>query len=133
MAPTSNPSSPLPTADAHLSGRGGARTLKSDPDLVADPGIAATSPTYPPPASYGPYPSQQDMSPAYPGQSGASSVYGRPEWGPYPPPPPPPPHHPHSLPPAYGAHPSPATTASPSTPIGQRSGQVRLFYLLAYL
>ncbi|KAI9788256.1 MAG: hypothetical protein M1816_007022 [Peltula sp. TS41687] len=123
MAPTSNPSSPLPTPDAHSSGRGGARSFKSDPDLVADPGIAATSPTYPPPAPYGHYPPQPDMSPAYPGQPGASNVYGRPpEWGPYPP------HHPHSLPPAYGAHPSPVTpvsSASPSTPIGRGPGQVR--------
>lgn len=123
MAPTSNPSSPLPPVDPHTTGRGGARSLKSDPDMVTDPGIAATSPTYPPPAPYASYPPPQDMSPAYPGQPGASNVYGRPpDWGHYPPP------HPHGLPPAYGPHPSPTTTvssASPSTPVGPRPGQVR--------
>lgn len=93
---------------------------RANPPCLSDPAIAATSPTYPPPAPYSPYPPQGEMASPYQGHPGP---YPRPEWGGYPP------QHPHGLPPAYGGHTSPSTTVSsgsPATNSGQRP-QVRMF------
>lgn len=81
----------------------------------ADPAIAATSPTYPPPGSYSPYPAQGEMSPPYQGHQGHQGAYPRSEWSGYP-------AHPHGLP-AYSAHGSPSASiasGSPATSSSQR-------------
>ena len=99
-----------------------AHNVKSDPEVPIDPSIAASSPTYPPPGQYSPYPPQHDMAQAYPGHPGAGQMYQqRAEWGQYGQP------HPHGVPP-YGQHGgSPSTTvssASSAATAGARPGQV---------
>ncbi|KAI9844710.1 MAG: hypothetical protein M1838_002068 [Thelocarpon superellum] len=117
MAQASSPS--LPLTDGHPNSHPSAHHIKSDPEVPLDPSIAASSPTYPPPGQYSPYPPQHDMAQAYPGHAGAGNMYGRPEWGQYGQP------HPHGVPP-YGTH-SPSTTvssASSAATAGARPGQV---------
>lgn len=75
MAQTSSPSSSNfegPQSNGHAS-----NNAKSDADVPIDPSIAQSSPSYPPPHNYSPYPPQHDM-PQYAGQPMTS--YGRPEW-----------------------------------------------------
>lgn len=97
MAQTSSPSSSLP--DGQQSNGQASNNVKSDGDVPIDPSIAQSSPTYPPPHNYSPYPPQQEM-PQYAGQP---MSYGRPDWAG------------HYQQPMYGH--SPATTggAAPNT------------------
>ncbi|KAK5132809.1 hypothetical protein LTR08_008610 [Meristemomyces frigidus] len=91
MAQTSSPSLSLP--DGPRSNGHAPDSSDSDGDVALDPSIAQSSPTYPPPHNYSPYPPQHEGM-QYAGQPMA---YGRPEWaGQYP------------QPMAYGH--SPATT-----------------------
>ncbi|KAK5118047.1 hypothetical protein LTR62_004093 [Meristemomyces frigidus] len=91
MAQTSSPSQSAPGG---LAANGHAQDNRiSDGDVPIDPSIAQSSPTYPPPHGYSPYPPQHEMPPQYQGHP----MY-RPEWaGQY------------QQPMAYGH--SPATTA----------------------
>lgn len=74
MAQTSSPSQSL--SEAHrLHGRNPSN-MTSDGEVPIDPSIAQSSPSYPPPHNYSPYPPQHDM-PQYAGQPMA---YGRPDW-----------------------------------------------------
>lgn len=75
MAQTSSPS--LSSSDGPQS-NGHANNSKSDSDVPIDPTIAQSSPTYPPPHNYSPYPpAQHDMQQQYPG---GPMSYARPEW-----------------------------------------------------
>lgn len=81
MAQTSSPSlSSMPDGhqpNGHVSHHHHHHHIKSDSDVPIDPSIAQSSPAYPPPHSYSPYPpSAHDMS-QYPQQN---MPYGRPEW-----------------------------------------------------
>ncbi|EEH03977.1 conserved hypothetical protein [Histoplasma capsulatum G186AR] len=91
----------------------------TQPGGAADPSIAASSPTYPPP--YSPYNPQGHEMAQYQGHP-PPQMYGRPDW---------PPHQygqpPHGLP---GPYSSPGTTvgsASPAATAGPRPGQVYSF------
>jgi hypothetical protein len=77
MAQTSSPSIPMP--DGQQS-NGDASQHKSDGDVPIDPSIAQSSPSYPPPQNYSPYPpqQQQEMQQHY----AAQHMYARPEWAP---------------------------------------------------
>ncbi|KAI9789363.1 MAG: hypothetical protein M1833_002427 [Piccolia ochrophora] len=117
MAQASSPSMPLAAGQNHS--HHNTHSVKSDGDVPIDPSIAASSPTYPPPGQYSPYPPQHEMAQAYPGHPGAGNMYGRPEWGQYGQ------AQPHGLPP-YSAHTSPSTTvssASSAATAGARPGQ----------
>lgn len=75
MAQTSSPS----LSNTPDGGSGHAsNNAKSDSEVPIDPSIAQSSPTYPPPHNYSPYPPQHDVPPQYAGQPMTS--YGRPEW-----------------------------------------------------
>ena len=74
MAQTSSPSLSMP--DGQQSNGHTSNSVKSDGDVPIDPSIAQSSPTYPPPHNYSPYPPQQEM-PQYAGQP---MSYGRPDW-----------------------------------------------------
>ena len=74
MAQTSSPSLSMP--DGQQSNGPTQTNMKSNEDIPIDPSIAQSSPTYPPPQHYSPYPPQQEM-PQYAGQPMA---YGRPDW-----------------------------------------------------
>lgn len=81
MAQTSSPSLSMP--DGHQpNGHAPQRNIESDGDVPIDPSIAQTSPSYPPPHNYSPYPPQQEIP-----QYAAHPMYARPEWpqGQYPP------------------------------------------------
>ncbi|KAI9798924.1 MAG: hypothetical protein M1825_004937 [Sarcosagium campestre] len=109
----------MPMADGQGREHDAAHSIKSDDDVPIDPSIAASSPTYPPPGQYSPYPPQHEMAQAYPGHPGAGNMYGRPEWGQYGQ------AQQHGLPP-YSAHTSPSTTvssASSAATAGARPGQ----------
>ncbi|KZF22744.1 hypothetical protein L228DRAFT_268128 [Xylona heveae TC161] len=124
MAQATSPSMPL-AADGHTNGHRTTHHVKSDPDLPIDPSIAASSPTYPPPTQYSPYPPQHDMTQPYPAHPAAPQMYHRPEWQ-YAPA-----GHAHTLPGGAYGHPSPATTvsaASPAATAGPRPGQVGLAF-----
>ncbi len=74
MAQTSSPSLSMPNGqqpNGHAP-----NNAKSDGDVPIDPSIAQSSPTYPPPHNYSPYPPQHEI-PQYAGQP---MHYGRPEW-----------------------------------------------------
>ena len=74
MAQTSSPSLSMPNGEqpnGHASSNS-----KSDGDVPIDPSIAQSSPTYPPPHNYSPYPPQHEI-PQYAGQP---MHYGRPDW-----------------------------------------------------
>lgn len=75
MAQTSSPS--LSNMADGPESNGSASNTKSDPEVPIDPSIAQSSPNYPPPQNYSPYPPQHDMH-QYPGQPMTS--YARPEW-----------------------------------------------------
>jgi len=75
MAQTSSPSLSMPDGN-QPNGHEPPHNIKSDGDVPIDPSIAQSSPTYPPPHSYSPYPPQQEM-PQYPGHP---MQYGRPDW-----------------------------------------------------
>ncbi|WPH02786.1 zinc finger protein [Acrodontium crateriforme] len=75
MAQTSSPSLSVP--DGSQPNGHEPHNMKSNEALPIDPSIAQSSPTYPPPHNYSPYPSQHEM-PQYPGQP--MPAYGRPEW-----------------------------------------------------
>lgn len=74
MAQTSSPSSSMP--NGHEPNGHAPNSVKSDGDVPIDPSIAQSSPTYPPPHNYSPYPQQHEM-PQYAGQP---IHYGRPDW-----------------------------------------------------
>jgi hypothetical protein len=74
MAQTSSPSLSMPNG-RELKGHT-PNNAKSDGDVPIDPSIAQSSPTYPPPHNYSPYPPQQEIS-QYAGQP---MHYGRPDW-----------------------------------------------------
>ena len=77
MAQTSSPS--LSIADGQQpSGNASQHHTKSDGDVPIDPSIAQSSPSYPPPHNYSPYPPQQQEMPQY----AAHPMYARPEWAP---------------------------------------------------
>ena len=77
MAQTSSPS--LSIADGQQpSGNASQHHTKSDGDVPIDPSIAQSSPSYPPPHNYSPYPPQQQEMPQY----AAHHMYARPEWTP---------------------------------------------------
>ncbi|KAM0720448.1 hypothetical protein Q7P37_004584 [Cladosporium fusiforme] len=74
MAQTSSPS--LPMADGQQpNGHASQHNIKSDGDVPIDPSIAQSSPSYPPPHNYSPYPPQQEIP-----QYAAHPMYARPEW-----------------------------------------------------
>lgn len=74
MAQTSSPS--IPMADGQQpNGHASQHNLKSDGDVPIDPSIAQSSPSYPPPHNYSPYPPQQEIP-----QYAAHPMYARPEW-----------------------------------------------------
>ncbi len=77
MAQTSSPSPPM-SDDQQPNGHA-SNNMKSDGDVPIDPSIAQSSPTYPPPQNYSPYPPQHEMQhqQQYAGQPMA---YARPEW-----------------------------------------------------
>lgn len=77
MAQTSSPSMSMP--DGQQSSGHEINNRNSDRDVPIDPSIAQSSPTYPPPQNYSPYPPQHEM-PQYQGQPMA---HGRPEWAGY--------------------------------------------------
>lgn len=74
MAQTSSPS--LSLSDGQQTTGPAQSNMKSDGEVPIDPSIAQSSPTYPPPQHYSPYPPQHEM-PQYAGQPMA---YGRPDW-----------------------------------------------------
>lgn len=76
MAQTSSPSLSMPDGQ-QPNGHASHNNLKSDGDVPIDPSIAQSSPSYPPPHNYSPYPPQQEM-PQYP----THPMYARPEWAP---------------------------------------------------
>lgn len=76
MAQTSSPSLPMPDGQQP---DGNASQHKSDGDVPIDPSIAQSSPSYPPPHNYSPYPPQQQEMPQ---QYAAHPMYARPEWPP---------------------------------------------------
>ena len=74
MAQTSSPSSSMSNGQEP---NGNASNIsRSDGDIPIDPSIAQSSPTYPPPHNYSPYPPQHEI-PQYAAQP---MQYGRPEW-----------------------------------------------------
>lgn len=75
MAQTSSPSTPA-SDDHNISGHA-SLSNNSDANVPIDPSIAQSSPGYPPPHNYSPYPPQQDMQQQYAAQPMA---YGRPDW-----------------------------------------------------
>ncbi|TLD06786.1 hypothetical protein E2P81_ATG10659, partial [Venturia nashicola] len=77
MAQTSSPSLPMPDGQ-QPNGNASQHNMKSDGDVPIDPSIAQSSPSYPPPHNYSPYPPQQEM----PQQYAAHPMYARPEWAP---------------------------------------------------
>jgi hypothetical protein len=77
MAQTSSPS-PSIMPDRHPTHGHTPNNAKSDAEVPIDPSIAQSSPTYPPPQSYSPYPPQQQDMPQYASQPMTS--YARPEW-----------------------------------------------------
>lgn len=76
MAQTSSPSLSMPDG-SQTNGHEPHHHMKSNEDVPIDPSIAQSSPTYPPPHNYSPYPPQHEM-PQYQGQP--MPAYGRPEW-----------------------------------------------------
>ena len=76
MAQTSSPSLSMPDGQQP---NGNASQHKSDGDVPIDPSIAQSSPSYPPPHNYSPYPPQQQEMPQ---QYAAHPMYARPEWPP---------------------------------------------------
>lgn len=77
MAQTSSPSLSMPDGQQPI-GHASQPNMKSDDDVLIDPSIAQSSPSYPPPHSYSPYPPQQEMPPQY----AAHPMYARQEWPP---------------------------------------------------
>lgn len=76
MAQTSSPS--LSMLDGHQpNGHAPHHHMKSDGDIPIDPSIAQSSPSYPPPHGYSPYPPQQHEMQQYAGQP---MYAARPEW-----------------------------------------------------
>ncbi|GAB7363130.1 hypothetical protein MBLNU230_g3419t1 [Neophaeotheca triangularis] len=75
MAQTSSPSLHMPDGQ-HMNGHA-SNNQKSDGGVAIDPTIAQSSPTYPPPHQYSPYPPQHEM-PQY--QAQPMPGYARPEW-----------------------------------------------------
>lgn len=76
MAQTSSPSLHMP--DGQQMNGHASHNNKSDGGVAIDPTIAQSSPTYPPPHNYSPYPPQQHEMPQY--QAQPMPGYGRPEW-----------------------------------------------------
>lgn len=75
MAQTSSPSlSQTDGPRGHV--RDSSNSVRSNGEIPIDPSIAQSSPTYPPPQHYSPYPPQHEMQ-QYQGQPMA---YGRPDW-----------------------------------------------------
>jgi hypothetical protein len=76
MAQTSSPSLSMPDGQQP---NGNASQQKSDSVVPIDPSIAQSSPSYPPPQNYSPYPPQQQEMPQHYAQH---PMYARPEWPP---------------------------------------------------
>ena len=98
MAQTSSPSLSMPDGQQP---NGNASQHKSDGDVPIDPSIAQSSPSYPPPHNYSPYPPQQQEMPQ---QYAPHAMYARPEW--------PPRQYPQAM--GYGHPPSTTGGAQPA-------------------
>lgn len=98
MAQTSSPSLSMPDGQQP---NGNASQHKSDGDVPIDPSIAQSSPSYPPPHNYSPYPPQQQEMPQ---QYAPHAMYARPEW--------PPGQYPQAM--GYGHPPSTTGGAQPA-------------------